>query len=159
MHGHQGDLVVVILVGADIDVAEQRDVLDIVVQGEQGHSGPRLLQLVGIHGLLLPLLDEGRRGIEELVEIRDAGETLDGCVGLVGCIQTALVSYADCHVVGVGHGYLRREPRYHVAERLHLGRLLCRAVERYALPSGGLLDGVHGDSAYAPGRLVHDPAE
>ena len=159
MHRHQRDLVVVVLVGAHVHVAQQRDVLHIVVEGEHGHRGSRLLQLVGVHGLLLPLLHEDRDRVQQFVEVRDAREALDRGVELVGGVEAGLLGDAHRHVVGVGERHLGGETRDHVAERLHLGHLLRGAEQRQPLLSGGLLDGVQSDPADSAGGLVDHAAE
>ena len=156
MDRHQRHLVVGVAVFRDVHVAQQRDVLEKVVQGEHAHHSPFVRV---VFRLLFPLLDELRHRVEQLVQVGRTGQPLDGGILLVEGVQAALVRDPLRQLVGVRDRHEAGQAFDHLAEGLHLGHFARRLEQRNPLLLGDGLHGPQGLVADAAGGLVHHPAE
>ena len=153
MYCHQGDLVVAVLVVGHVHVAEQRHVLEEAVEREE-HFVASLLESLGV-----PLLDIGRNGVHELLDIRGAALAFYRAVRFEERVQSAVVGDAAGKLVCVGSPDEHRKGVYHLAEGLHLGQGEAGLEERSPVRGGEGLEVLDSRRAYAPRRPVHRPLE
>ena len=153
MYCHQGDLVVAVLVVGHVHVAEQRHVLEEAVEREE-HFVASFLESLGA-----PLLDIGRNGIHEFLDVGGAALALYRAVGLEERVQSAVVGDAAGELVCVGSLHEHRKGVYQLAEGLNLGQGESGLEERGSVRGGEGLEVLDSRRAYAPRRPVDRPLE
>ena len=137
MHGHQGHFVAaVFVVIGSIGVAQQRGGFKEVGQCD---GMPDQIGIRNIHvrqDVIQPLFLESLHRIQQFVEVRSAGHTLDGSIRLEEGIEPGIIIYLPGHIESISRCGGDRQIVHQRAERTYL--LHCgRAEEVHIILAGG----------------------